>query len=72
MTHFASADEEDKEYTYYQWERFNYVLRKLEEEGIEIPLKHAGNSATVIDLQEFQLNMVRPGIALYGLPLLQR
>lgn len=68
MTHFASADEEDKEYTYYQWERFNYVLRKLEEEGIEIPLKHAGNSATVIDLQEFQLNMVRPGIALYGLP----
>lgn len=68
MTHFASADEEDKEYTYYQWEKFNYVIRELEEIGIEIPIKHAGNSATVIDLLEFQLNMVRPGIALYGLP----
>lgn len=67
MTHFATADEKNKEYTYLQWERFNYVIRQLEEMGIEIPLKHAGNSATLLDLSEYQLNMLRPGIVLYGL-----
>ncbi len=67
MTHFATADEKDKEYTYQQWERFKYVVRELEKLGIGIPLKHAGNSATIIDLAEFQLNMIRPGISLYGL-----
>lgn len=67
MTHFATADEEDKEYTYQQWERFNYVVRELEENDIFIDLKHAGNSATIIDLADFQLNMIRPGISLYGL-----
>lgn len=67
MTHFATADEENKEYTYYQWERFNYVIRKLETEGVSIPIKHAANSATIIDLPQFELDMVRPGIMLYGL-----
>lgn len=67
MTHFATADEENKEYTYYQWERFNYVIRKLEAEGVSIPIKHAANSATIIDLPQFELDMVRPGIMLYGL-----
>lgn len=67
MTHFATADEENKEYTYYQWERFNYVIRKLEAEGVNIPIKHAANSATIIDLPQFELDMVRPGIMLYGL-----
>ncbi|MFP4662540.1 MAG: alanine racemase [Halanaerobiales bacterium] len=67
MTHFATADEKDKEYTYQQWERFNYVVRELEEKNIFIDIKHAGNSATIIDLADFQLNMIRPGISLYGL-----
>jgi len=67
MTHFATADEKDKEYTYQQWERFKYVIRELENLNIDIPVKHAGNSATIIDLVDFQLNMIRPGISLYGL-----
>ncbi len=68
MTHFAKADESDKEYTYQQWEKFNYVLRKIEEEGIKIPIKQAANSAAIIDLPQMNLNMIRPGIILYGLP----
>lgn len=67
MTHFATADEKDKEYSYYQWEKFKYFVSELENEGIEIPVKHAANSAAIIDLPRFQLDMVRPGIALYGL-----
>ncbi|MFW6264742.1 MAG: alanine racemase [Bacillota bacterium] len=68
MTHFATADEEDKEYSFWQWERFTYVLKELEKLNIDIPYKHASNSAAIIELSNFQLNMVRPGIALYGLP----
>lgn len=67
MTHFATADERDKDYCLQQGERFYKLCRELEKAGIRIPLKHAGNSATVIDLKGFHFNMVRPGIALYGL-----
>ena len=67
ITHHAKADEKDKEYTYNQWEKFQKVINKLEKEGIEIPIKQAANSATIIDLPEMQLDMVRPGIMLYGL-----
>ena len=39
----------------------------LEREGIKIPIKHVGNSATLLDLPHMWLDMVRPGIAIYGL-----
>lgn len=67
MTHFAKADEEDKDYTYNQWDQFQMVIDRLEEENIEIPIKQAANSATIIDLPHMALNMVRPGIMMYGL-----
>ncbi len=67
MTHFAKADEKDKSYTYKQWERFKSVIDELKKVDIEIPIKQAANSATIIDLPEFSLNMVRPGIMMYGL-----
>lgn len=67
ITHHARADEDDKEYTYKQWDKFNKVIDQLESEGIEIPIKQAANSATIIDLPEMELDLVRPGIMLYGL-----
>ncbi|ADQ13828.1 alanine racemase [Halanaerobium hydrogeniformans] len=67
MTHFARADELEKEYTLIQWERFNQLIEKLEAENIEIPIKHCANSAAVIDFPEFALDMVRAGIMIYGL-----
>lgn len=67
MTHFARADEKDKEYTFQQWEKFNYIIRKLKEVNIHIPIKHAANSAAVMDLPQMELNLVRPGIMIYGL-----
>ena len=68
ITHHAKADEEDKEYTYDQWEKFQNVINNLEDEGIDIPIKQAANSATIIDLPKMALDMVRPGIMMYGLP----
>ncbi len=67
FTHFAVADEVDKSYTKTQYEKFNWICSELEKENIHIPLKHCGNSAAIIDLPDFHMNMVRAGIMLYGL-----
>lgn len=65
--HFATADEENKDYSKKQFERFSYVLDKLEKNNITFPIRHCANSATIIDMPEYQLDMVREGIVLYGL-----
>jgi len=67
FTHFASADEEDKTYTYTQFERFMSIVSELQRIGIHIPIKHVANSAAIINFPEMHMNMVRPGIILYGL-----
>jgi alanine racemase len=67
FTHFSVADEKDKTYTRGQYEKFTQFVNALKERGIEIPIRHAGNSATSIDLPEMHLDMVRPGVILYGL-----
>jgi len=66
FTHFASADEEDKSYTYMQFERFMTICTELQRIGIHIPIKHVANSAAIIEFPEMHLDMVRPGIILYG------
>ena len=67
FTHFSVADEKDKSYTEKQFGKFMEVLTFLEKEGIRIPIKHVGNSATVLDLPHMWLDLVRPGISIYGL-----
>lgn len=65
-THFSNADETDKSHTERQFESFKRILDKLDESNIDIPIKHVANSATILDLPEYKLDMVRPGIILYG------
>ena len=65
--HFATADEADKEYSRKQFERFSYVLDELEKNNITFSIRHCANSAAIIDMPEYQLDMVREGIVLYGL-----
>ncbi len=67
FTHFASADEEDKEFTYIQFERFMSICSELRRIGIDIPVKHVANSAALIEFPEMHLDMVRPGIIIYGM-----
>lgn len=67
FTHFAIADEKDKEYTKEQYQKLIRICGELEKENVRINIKHCGNSATIIDLPEMHLNMVRAGIILYGL-----
>lgn len=43
------------------------VISKLEKRGIQFKIRHCANSAAIIDLPEYKLDMVREGIILYGL-----
>ena len=67
FTHFATADEADKSYANLQLEKFLDFADRLRQEGLELPIKHAANSGALIDMPDSYLDMVRPGIATYGL-----
>jgi alanine racemase len=66
-THYAVADLPDKSFTRRQFGIYRDVVEQLRGAGFEFPLKHVANSAATIDLPEMALDMVRCGIALYGL-----
>ncbi len=68
FTHFASADEpDDGGFTAQQFALFTEAIRLLEEQGIRFALRHCCNSAATIRFPAMHLDMVRPGIILYGL-----
>ncbi|MFP4498045.1 MAG: alanine racemase [Vulcanimicrobiota bacterium] len=67
FTHYATSDSEDKAYVLEQWDNFNRVRAGLRNENINIPIAHVATSATIIDLPFMNLDMVRPGLMLYGL-----
>ncbi len=66
MTHFADADLRDKQFASEQMDRFETLLRTLDGKGISIPLRHAANSAAVLDYGRALFTLVRPGLMLYG------
>ena len=67
FTHFAAADSANTSYAKRQLSLFLEVLSALRTAGLEFAVRHAANSAAVIQLPESHLDLVRPGIALYGL-----
>lgn len=67
FTHFARADETDKEPTYRQIALFQNMITMLEERGITIPIHHCSNSAGIVEVPEANMDLVRAGITLYGL-----
>lgn len=64
FTHFAAADTLVGGFTEMQSERFEYVTRSFYEDGL---IRHAANSAAIIDHPEYAYDMVRAGIVLYGI-----
>ena len=67
FTHFATADSTDKSYAEHQLDLFIDYLNRLRKSGLEPSVRHAANSAALIDMPQSHLDMVRPGIAIYGL-----
>ncbi|HAR96460.1 MAG TPA: alanine racemase [Deltaproteobacteria bacterium] len=66
-THFANADHPDTGQTALQFSLFMDILSELKKNGLEPRFRHAANSAALIRMPETHLELVRPGIALYGL-----
>lgn len=66
-THFATADEADKTFAQEQFARFQQLLKQLAARHIIIRWRHCANSAAVLDLPYTHLDLVRPGIIIYGL-----
>ncbi|MFZ5753938.1 MAG: alanine racemase [Bacillota bacterium] len=68
FTHMAKADEKDKSFTRQQLALFEQFVKEIEDKtGFKFKIKHAANSAAIIDHPEAYFDMVRPGIMLYGL-----
>jgi alanine racemase len=65
-SHFANADSADLSHAKLQLERFMEVLSFYEHRSLPAPLRHIANSAGVLALPESHLDLVRPGIMLYG------
>jgi alanine racemase len=66
-THFARADSRDKTHALSQFGIFMDILTQLKKHSFEVEIRHTANSAATIELPETHLDMVRPGIAQYGL-----
>lgn len=66
FSHFARSDEPDFSFTELQLERFLECTRFFERHGLPMPLRHIANSAALLRAPHTHLDMVRPGIALYG------
>ena len=67
MTHFAAADEPDPTPTHQQAAVFLSAIAALEANGIKPGLRHCANSAATLRFPEYHFDLVRVGIALYGL-----
>lgn len=68
MTHFACSDNPaDDDFTMHQVNSFDRAIHELEAHGFKAPWKHAANSSAVMRFDFPQFNMVRIGLAVYGL-----
>lgn len=65
-THFPSA-ETDREFTVEQIGKFNAVVEEAKSFGVRPKYLHTANSAAVLNYKEAHFNLVRPGLALYGI-----
>lgn len=66
MTHFAYADEPTNPTIAAQVEGFQSAVDQLEAAGFELEVRHLANSAATLGLPHTYFDMVRPGVAVYG------
>ena len=68
FTHFARADEKDKTAACEQLRKFQNFIQMIEEQlGLKIPVKHCANSASILELPQTCMDVMRAGITMYGL-----
>lgn len=67
FSHFSESDANDQAFTHKQLSRFNLLLSKLLENGINIPFIHSSNTAGIIRFESCHFNFVRLGGGTYGM-----
>ncbi len=68
FTHFATADYADKTHAWEQYNTFLSFCQNAEQKfGITFPIKHCSNSAAMMEMDDANMDVVRAGIAMYGL-----
>ncbi len=66
FTHLATSKDEDTTFAGEQLRRFLDCLSYLDGKPVHIGMRHAASSGAILQLPESHLELVRPGIALYG------
>ncbi|MGQ9651024.1 MAG: alanine racemase [Phycisphaerae bacterium] len=64
--HFATADEDDLTFARRQLQKFKQLIARIAEANLAVRFFHAANSAAVFRLPESHLDVVRPGLCIYG------
>lgn len=67
FTHFARADEENKDYTDKQYDKFLKMISMLHDRGIDFKICHCCNSAAAMEYTKDKLDAVRLGVTMYGM-----
>lgn len=65
-THFPTADEKDPGFAREQIARFDQIIQSMRGEHIPVPARHAANSGAIAQLPSAHMDLVRPGLSLYG------
>lgn len=71
-THFSDADNGNWKETEQQFHTFREVIGILESSGYTFPIHHVGASTIALERPDMHLDMVRPGVALFGYPPAKR
>jgi alanine racemase len=67
-SHFATSEDPDQTFAREQLRRFEAVLEEVSKRKIDVPARHMANSGAIISLPGAHMDLVRPGIMLYGYP----
>jgi alanine racemase len=66
-THFANSEDPQLTHARQQLEKFQEVLQFYEKRSLPVPLRHVSNSAAVLQFPESHMDLVRPGLMIYGI-----
>lgn len=66
LSHFSEAEVPESEFTAAQLRSFNEASVLTARAGFNVKYRHMANSAATVGLKESHLDLVRPGIMLYG------
>jgi len=65
-SHFANSDSSDLSFSKIQLERFLETVSFYDKHSLTSPIKHIANSGAILQMPEATLDLVRPGILIYG------